>query len=161
MPVVPQPNAQGVVRSLGFAFDFTEAVENNSVVSANTQNIATVAQSLGENTDIFPTQQTAWGRANMASDAISRAYTVLSSTLTWSGGDANTTSTAVISDASFRTTSIIHATIVGGTIDDAIRCWIISTVVGEGSLTINLAGNPTVSPNINDLVFSIVNLLPK
>jgi len=161
MPVVPQPNARGVVRSFGFAFDFTEAVENNTVVSANTQNIATVALSLGENRDIYPTQDTAWGKANIAYDAITRAFTVVSSDLTWAGGDANTTSTAVLTDASFQSTSIIHATIVGGDIDTCIRCWIISTIVSDGSLNINLAGNPTVSPNTNNLVFSIVVLLPK
>ena len=139
MPVIPQPNSNGIVRSLGFAFDFAEAftsacveqgvesveayatlaatvatqftangvgavgtssdvqapntslwalskeaiadaltAASNSSVALESANIAiTTADgalevangaqtSLGTSTDLYPAQQTAWGRANQA-----------------------------------------------------------------------------------------------
>jgi hypothetical protein len=66
MPVIPQPNAQGIVRSLGFAFNFSNAFTTTAQaqgVPVNTS-FATLQASLGANTDLYPIQQTAWGRAN-------------------------------------------------------------------------------------------------
>jgi hypothetical protein len=68
MPVVPQPNAQGIVRSLGFNFDFIDAVSTTATqlgIPVNTS-FSTLQTSLGVSTDTYPAQQTAWGRANQA-----------------------------------------------------------------------------------------------
>jgi hypothetical protein len=68
MPVVPQPSAQGIVRSLGFNFDFTGAFSTTATqlgIPVNTS-FSTLQTSLGVSTDTYPTQQTAWGRANQA-----------------------------------------------------------------------------------------------
>jgi len=68
MPVVPQPNASGVVRTLGFAFDFGEAFASACVEQGvpSETGYATLAASLGTSDDLYPAQATAWGRANQA-----------------------------------------------------------------------------------------------
>jgi hypothetical protein len=68
MPIIPQPNANGVVRSLGFSFNFSNAFATTAQlqgIPVNTS-FATLQASLGANTDLYPTQLTAWGRANQA-----------------------------------------------------------------------------------------------
>jgi hypothetical protein len=78
MPVVPQPNAQGIVRSLGFNFDFGDAFTTTAEaqgIPVNTS-FSTLQASLGTSTDTYPTQATAWGRANQAYTRASQSGTV-------------------------------------------------------------------------------------
>jgi hypothetical protein len=68
MPTIPQPNAQGIVKSLGFSFNFSNAFATTATaqgVPVNTS-FSTLQASLGTSTDLYPTQATAWGRANQA-----------------------------------------------------------------------------------------------
>ena len=88
MPVVPQPNAQGIVRSFGFAFNFSDAF----ATTAEAQGIpvdtsfSTLQASLGVPADLYPAQQTAWGRANQANIASGNALTTSQDALTNADG---------------------------------------------------------------------------
>ena len=80
MPVVPQPDASGNVRELGFVFNYATAFTTECIrqgvnygtveaeivaqVSTNTNNISTTKTSLGVPSDSVLT--TAWGKANEA-----------------------------------------------------------------------------------------------
>ena len=77
MPVVPPPNSNGIVRSLGFAFNFSNAFTTTAQqqgIPVNTS-FSNLQASLGANTDLYPTQQTAWGRANQGVVAITTLTT--------------------------------------------------------------------------------------
>jgi len=73
MPVVPQPDSNGIVRDFGFAFNFSNAFASTATAQGFTtnSNFAAIEASLGSNTDTYPTQATAWGRANQAYSAAS------------------------------------------------------------------------------------------
>lgn len=77
MPIVPQPNSNGVVRSLGFSFNFSNAFATTAQlqgVPVNTS-FSNLQASLGTSTDLYPTQLTAWGRANQGVGAFTTLTT--------------------------------------------------------------------------------------
>ena len=77
MPIVPQPNSNGIVRSLGFSFNFSNAFASTAQaqgIPVNTS-FSNLQASLGANSDLYPAQQTAWGRANQGVVAITTLTT--------------------------------------------------------------------------------------